>query len=127
MSKKGAIVAGLVVFIVLVTFPFWYMLSPAGKGAPPELALPKDSTRCVEDTAYMAANHMDLLIDWRNAVVREGHKDYVSKTFGTTYEMSLTNTCLGCHKEKEEFCDRCHDYEGVEPRCWDCHLELRGH
>jgi hypothetical protein len=125
MSNKGAIVAAMVVFVVLVTFPFWFMLSPAGEGSPPELALPQDGSRCVEDKEWMTANHMDLLDEWRDAVVREGRKDYVSKA-GNVYEMSLTKTCMGCHTDRDAFCTKCHDYENVEPRCWDCHLELQG-
>ena len=29
--------------------------------------------------------------------------------------MSLTGTCLRCHANKAEFCDRCHAYAGVSP------------
>ena len=27
--------------------------------------------------------------------------------------MSLSNTCLDCHSNKAEFCDRCHNYASV--------------
>jgi hypothetical protein len=37
--------------------------------------------------------------------------------------MSLTRTCLDCHSNKAEFCDRCHTYMAVDPYCWDCHVE----
>jgi hypothetical protein len=36
--------------------------------------------------------------------------------------MSLTNTCLDCHPNKDTFCDRCHNYMAVSPYCWDCHI-----
>lgn len=26
-----------------------------------------------------------------------------------------TNDCLGCHTNRQEFCDRCHNYVGVDP------------
>ena len=42
---------------------------------------------------------------------------------GKTYNMSLSNTCMDCHDNKAEFCDRCHDYASVRPYCWDCHIE----
>ena len=51
----------------------------------------------------MRAHHMELLDQWRNAVVREGKKTYVSRTSGASYEMSLTKTCLGCHTSKKRF------------------------
>jgi hypothetical protein len=35
--------------------------------------------------------------------------------------MSLSQGCLGCHSNKEQFCDTCHNYAGVKPNCWSCH------
>ena len=55
-------------------------------------------------------------------MVRDGKR--ISNTAnGRQYEMSLSNGCMDCHANKTEFCDRCHDYAGVEPYCWDCHIE----
>ena len=124
MRDKGGIMAGLVLFLVLVTFPIWYTLGSTGDVAAPELEWPTDDSRCVEDTAYMRANHMDLLNQWRDAVVREGENEYTS-TSGETYVMSLTGTCMSCHKNRETFCARCHNYANVQPACWDCHLESK--
>ena len=126
MSDKGRIIAGLAIFLVLATFPIWHTLGAGGDASAPELELPKDSSQCVENTEYMTAYHMDLLDQWRNAVVREGGKDYTSKTSGERYEMSLTKTCMGCHGNREAFCVRCHNFANVEPRCWECHVESRG-
>jgi hypothetical protein len=36
--------------------------------------------------------------------------------------MSLSNTCLDCHSNYTEFCERCHQYASIEPYCWDCHI-----
>ena len=79
----------------------------------------------VESREYMRAKHMDLLKEWQESAVREGKRIYVA-TDGKRYEMSLTRTCLECHRNTAEFCDRCHNYmmvEYVRPRfeCWDCH------
>jgi hypothetical protein len=52
--------------------------------------------------------------------VRDGIHTYVASD-GTEYEISLTDTCLSCHSDKEEFCDTCHEYAGISPNCWDCH------
>jgi hypothetical protein len=70
----------------------------------------------------MRADHMQLLDLWRHSVVREGKRIYVNPD-GKEYNMSLSNTCLDCHSNKAEFCDRCHNYASVRPYCWDCHIE----
>ncbi|MCF7809732.1 hypothetical protein K9N50_01950 [bacterium] len=31
-------------------------------------------------------------------------------------------SCIECHSNKEQFCDRCHTYMSVDPYCWDCHI-----
>jgi hypothetical protein len=68
---------------------------------------------------------MDLLNQWRNSVVREGKRTYVSKASGETFEMSLSKTCMGCHESRQKFCDRCHTYVNLRTAlpCWECHTE----
>ena len=122
MRDTVKITLGLGAFLVLAAFPFWNRLFAAGDAAAPELEVPENATRCVEATEYMTANHMDLLNRWRDAVVRQGRREYTSSS-GEQYVMSLTGTCLGCHTSREAFCTRCHDYANVDPTCWDCHLE----
>ena len=123
MYDKGKVLVGLIIFLGLITFPFWYNM---GKAAPaPELKLTdaaKAAKVCVEPTAFMRAEHMQVLDLWRHEVVRNGERVYVSTT-GKEYSMSLSNTCLDCHSNKAEFCDRCHTYASVTPYCWDCHLD----
>ena len=123
MKDKKLIVTGVIIFIVIVTFPFWYN---RGKAAPaPELQLTekaKAAKECVRSTEYMRAEHMQLLDLWRDSVVRRGDRIYVSPS-GREYNMSLSNTCLDCHSNKAEFCDRCHNYASVRPYCWDCHID----
>jgi len=125
MSDRSKILAGLSVVLVLAAFPMWQTLFAAGETGRPELELPEDETSCVEETEYMTAHHMELLNQWRDAVVRHGEKDYVS-TAGDVYTMSLTGTCMDCHDNRERFCTRCHDYVDVAPRCWNCHVEPEG-
>jgi len=123
MKDKNKIFAGLAIFIVVVTLPFWFNL---GKAAPaPELELTakaKAAKTCVMPTEFMTANHMQLLDVWRHNVVRGGERMFVNDD-GKLYDMSLSNTCLDCHSNKEKFCDRCHDYASVRPYCWDCHID----
>lgn len=125
MNKKGIIVAGLILFLVVITLPIWYSLAFAEEVQMPELEMPTNATHCIEDASWMRANHMDLLNDWRDAVVRDAQRDYTS-TSGETCTMSLTGTCLSCHTNRETFCNRCHTYADVEPTCWDCHVESGG-
>ena len=99
MNDKKWIVLGLIIFVGLFSFPLWYnMLIKVGKAAPaPEVVLTekaKAAGKCVMSTEYMISEHM-----------------------------SLSNTCLDCHSNKTEFCDRCHDYASVRPYCWDCHID----
>lgn len=123
MNDMAKILAGLVVFAVLATSPFWLNALAGPESDPPELVLPANEKNCVEDVQTMRESHMDLLDEWRDTVVRTGERMYVSKANGEQFEMSLTNTCLGCHTKREDFCNRCHDYVAVSPYCWDCHVE----
>jgi hypothetical protein len=120
---RGKVIVGLIVFGVLISFPFWYNL---GKAAPaPEPVLTekaKAAKECVRSTDYMRTEHMQLLDVWRDTVVRDGKRMYVNEQ-GKTYDMSLSNTCLDCHSNKAEFCDKCHNYTAVTPYCFDCHIE----
>jgi hypothetical protein len=128
MRDRGRILVGLAIFLVLVTFPFWSRLAASGEAeaSQPELEYPADETVCVEETAYMTANHMDLLNDWRDMVVRDGVLEYSSSLTGEVYYPSLTKTCLSCHENRDNFCTRCHDYANVSPTCWDCHVQPGG-
>jgi hypothetical protein len=75
----------------------------------------------VEDKTFMRADHMKMLKAWRDEVVREGKREYTAKD-GRKFEKSLTGTCLQCHSNKEQFCDRCHNYVGAKPTCYNCHV-----
>jgi len=123
MKDKKLIITGVIIFFIIITFPFWYN---RGKAAPqPDLILTakaKAAKVCVRSTEYMKAEHMQLLDIWRDSVVRRGERIYVSPE-GKEYAMSLTNTCLDCHSNKADFCDRCHNYASVRPYCWDCHID----
>ena len=127
MHDGGKILAGLAIFLVLVTFPFWFGAA-SGKAdyrPDPQLAPGLQGKTCVEPKAFMRSYHMDLLDDWRDEAVRDGERIHVGHD-GQAHDKSLTNTCLKCHSNKEQFCDQCHNYLGVSPYCWDCHVETKG-
>ena len=123
-NKWGLILLGLAIFVIGVTFPLWY---GKGKTAPPVLSLETPEIngladkKCIEDKDFMRANHMKLLNAWRDEAVREGKRVYTAKD-GRTLEKSLTGTCIRCHSNKEQFCDRCHNYVSAKPSCFDCHI-----
>jgi hypothetical protein len=123
MNDKKMIVIGLTVFLAVVLFPFWYN---RGKAAPPpELQLAgkaKAARECVLPKDVMLSEHMQLLAVWRESVVRGTGRIYTNPE-GRQFVMSLSNTCLDCHSNKAEFCDKCHSYASVRPYCWDCHMD----
>ena len=152
MYDGGKIIAGLLIFLLLFLSPF-YLFGWGAKAPKPELTdKAKEAKECVESTEYMRAWHMQLLDDWRHTVVRDGERYYrpskkardirldqqlldqwrhfvsdgtrgfKSKT-DKVYYKSLQVTCLDCHANKSKFCDECHNYMGVTPYCWDCHIE----
>jgi hypothetical protein len=127
MRDRIWIYAGLAVFVAVVTVPFWTShtaarTAPKDLGKVPDLILPANEKQCVAPAATMRAEHMRLLVRWREDVVRRDDRRYVAFN-GKVYEKSLTKTCLGCHSKKQ-FCDSCHSYAGVsKPDCWNCHSE----
>jgi hypothetical protein len=121
MYDAGKVIIGLIVFIALITFPTWYNVATGKATYVPELEKPVKGETCIADIEYMQASHMDLLNQWRDDVVRQGKRVYTAPD-GKKYNMSLSHTCLDCHSNKDKFCDRCHDYMGVDPYCYDCHI-----
>jgi hypothetical protein len=124
MYDGSKIIPGLVVFLLIVISPVLYNLGNASY-EPPELAKPAKGEECIEPTEWIRANHMQLLDEWRDWVVRDKERVYVAST-GESHTISLQNTCMDCHDKKAEFCDRCHDEASVSPYCWDCHIAPEG-
>jgi hypothetical protein len=125
MNDTTKIIIGLIIFIGVISVPIWYALANVSAASGPELEIITEEENCVESAPYMREKHMELLNNWRQWVVREGERTYTSNS-GQEYDMSLTGTCLDCHSNKAEFCDRCHDYAAVKPGCWDCHIVPEG-
>ena len=136
---------GLCIFMGLIVLPLVYNLAlgsggkggkrpvlqkaadsqPAGSALKQALTGRKDCL--MTSAARMREEHMDALNVWRDEYVRDGkvlHKGKFDKWPGSNKPIhkSLSKTCLGCHADKTKFCDRCHDYAGVKPYCWECHV-----
>ncbi len=127
MNDKKWIILGLIIFFGMCSSIGWYKLI-AGDSAEHEPVI-TEKTRamgdCVMPKAKMKVEHMKLLDVWRDRVVRYAEREYETED-GKKFNMSLSTgeeSCMGCHSNKTEFCDRCHDYASVRPYCWDCHLE----
>lgn len=118
MYDSGKVIAGLVIFVAIATFPFWFGM---GKAAPmPKPEILTKGQKCVESKEFMRSTHMQLLNEWRDWALRDGKRLYENER-GEKIYISLQNTCMKCHSNKDKFCDRCHEYAEVKPYCWDCH------
>jgi len=118
------IIIGLVIFIGMLTAPFAIgTMTKVYKQ--PELKMPAGEKECVESKEFMREQHMQLLNDWRDWALRDGKRIYTNHA-GKEYVISLQNTCMKCHNNKADFCDKCHADAGVSPYCWDCHVQPEG-
>ncbi|MDR3602689.1 MAG: sulfate reduction electron transfer complex DsrMKJOP subunit DsrJ [Desulfosporosinus sp.] len=140
MYKGGRIIASLIIFVAFLTLPFFFNLGKANAGPDlPTYASSSDS-QCVEPAAYMKANHMQLLLKWRDSDVRDGNSVYINSQ-GKSFDISL-ETCVQCHTTQatkntvgvnnpalntsDQFCVSCHNYASVKPTCWNCHSGPEG-
>lgn len=122
MYDGGKIIAGLIIGLGLFLLPFFYNAGKAAKAPDPQLtAKAKEAKQCVETTPYIRTSHMKLLDEWRQTVVRNAER-YHTAQGGKVYYKSLQVTCMDCHSNKSKFCDQCHNYMGVTPYCWECHV-----
>ena len=121
MYDAGKVIAGIIIFLCLITFPVWYNVVGGKAAYIPDLKIVTQEKQCVESTGYMRTNHMQLLNEWRNTVVRQGNRVYVASD-GRKYDMSLSKTCMECHVNKADFCDKCHNYVEAKPTCFNCHV-----
>jgi hypothetical protein len=122
MYDVGKIITGLIIGLGLLLFPVYYNAGKAAKAPDPVLTdKAKAAKQCIEPKAFMKTEHMKMLDEWRQEVVRDADRYYKS-TPGKRYYKSLQVTCMDCHSNKSKFCDQCHNYMGVAPFCWDCHI-----
>ena len=120
MYNARYIIPGILIFLVAFTLPFWGNAT-TGKVSRPAIVLPEGEKECIESAAFMRAEHMRILNEWRDAALRDGKRSYVA-TDGKIWEISLQNTCMRCHTDKAQFCDTCHTANNVTTYCWDCHI-----
>ena len=78
---------------------------------------------CVEPTEEMRKNHMEYILDQRDATVHEGIR---------TKQYSL-DECINCHvsdapdaprvDSEKHFCNSCHTFASVSIDCFQCHAD----
>lgn len=123
------ILPGLAIFLAAATFPVWRGAAgrSAGFRSPPN----PGGERCIEPKQVMRTEHMRMLVRWRDSVVREDSRTYVSSD-GTRWEKSL-KTCVACHGHADAqgrsttaaaACSECHGHMDASLDCWDCHHEF---
>lgn len=129
MHDGWKIIAGLIIFLLIATFPFYTNIGKPAAKITPDLNTPvieqMEVKECVEPKEFMRVEHMKLLNEWRDAAVRDGNRIYVNSK-GESFEISLQNTCMNCHSNKDRFCNVCHTYAGVKTYCWNCHFVREG-
>lgn len=129
MYNGSKIILGLIIFLAIATFPLYSNFGKPTVMPSPSTDTPVinqlDRKECVESAEYMKKEHMKVLDQWRDEVVREGKRDVIT-VGGRVFEKSLQNGCMQCHSNKSKFCDECHSYAGVKPYCWDCHFFKEG-
>lgn len=126
----GKIVIGLAVFVAFALFPFYHNIGKEKAKPEPKTDTPaiqkyvkeNGKKECVESKEFMRTEHMQLLNNWRDSVVRDGNRGYHSDANQKRFNMSLQNECLQCHSNKKKFCDECHNYMAVKPYCFECHI-----
>ncbi|HXY55934.1 MAG TPA: sulfate reduction electron transfer complex DsrMKJOP subunit DsrJ [Nitrospirota bacterium] len=127
----GKIIIGLLIFVGIATFPFYYNIGKVNAKPEPKVDTPAiqewekqyGKKECVEPKEFMRTDHMQLVNLWRDSVVRSMNREYISTASHKKFNMSLQNGCMHCHSNKKKFCDECHNYMAVKPFCWDCHIQ----
>lgn len=121
MYNAKAVIIGIVIFVAIFSSPFWtgWIGQDYTKTG---VVLPAGEKECIEDTEFMRAQHMRLLDEWRDQALREENRVYESALNGRKWVISLQNTCLKCHSNYTEFCEKCHVANSVYPYCWTCHI-----
>lgn len=121
MYNAKAVIIGIVIFVAVFSSPFW--TSWIGQDyTKTGVVLPAGEKQCIEDTEFMRAQHMRLLDEWRDQALRVENRVYESALNGKKWVISLQNTCMKCHSNYTEFCEKCHVANSVYPYCWTCHI-----
>ncbi|MCC7457623.1 MAG: hypothetical protein IT390_11675 [Nitrospira sp.] len=105
---------------MIVLFVLWPAHAGEERPLQPAIAPATRGAQCVDDTALMRRNHMDMLKHQRDDTVHGGIR-------GAKYSLK---GCIGCHasaatgsvaQAPTDFCVGCHRYAAVSIDCFECH------
>ena len=114
MQRTKWVIGSLVVFAVVLFSPFLVNAVTGHLGAKVDAPNPKAAhgTACILPTEEMRQVHMKMFMHTRDDTVRRGIH---------VQQKSLKH-CQTCHPTRADFCDKCHNFAGVKPECWNCHF-----
>jgi hypothetical protein len=113
-ENRGVVATVLVILILLPVGASVVGFVIQGRPEVPEVFLEKADPRwesCVREPEYMRFYHMDFLKQIREDVVRKGIKGGVT-----------LSGCGDCHRNRDQFCDKCHAAASVNLDCFGCHF-----
>ena len=128
MNKNRLVALGLILFVLLFTFPVLMNLGKSvAKTQPPAMLQDQKAMQELADKLGVKnidefrERHKQVLAEWKDIVVRDGKRVYVTKD-GREIPISLQNLA-----SQPQYCSDCHDYAGIKkPNCWTCHVEPKG-
>ena len=110
-KNKSVVAIAALALVVLLPIAYYGIRDAFSHGSDPFLEKPDPKhQKCVRDTTYMRFQHMVLLKEIREQVVREGKRN----------DISLAK-CRDCHTNRGRFCDRCHLTVNLYLDCFSCH------
>ena len=120
MNNNRLVALGLILFVVIFTIPVLMNLGKTTVQTQPPDALAMQGLADklgVKNEQEYREKHMQILSEWKGAVVRDGKRIYVTQD-GREIPMSMENLA-----SQSQYCNACHDYAGIEkPKCWTCHV-----
>jgi len=129
MSMANAVVRGSLISIGLAGALCALAAEAAGDSYVVPGSKAAELESCVEPTAFMRRNHMELIKHQRDETVHKGIRSTKHSLAG----------CIECHvgygddkvpvpvNSEGQFCDTCHDFAAVRLNCFDCHATIPAH
>ncbi len=124
-NRGRANLAAVVLILAAIALPALVSAVGALVAREPEvfLVLPEDHDECVRDTEYMRFHHMDLLLEIRDQVQRDGQRrgDVGFTECHPLEGQAECALCKDCHANRATFCNRCHEAVDLKTDCFGCH------
>lgn len=110
MFNKTFVIPGLIILILVFLLPFWYNDTTALEDGMP--VLEKAEVPIDPETGEKVPGPCDRFVEEDALEIwRTNHMGFA--TFYLDYEPKVEQ-CDVCHKDPDEFCNKCHKYAGVK-------------